>query len=57
MSRSLRIPWLVDLLRVDAGSDIAVLAADGRLDRRFEPRGPADQSHADTARAQRAAGR
>jgi hypothetical protein len=40
MSRSLRIPWVVDLLRVDAGSDIAVLAGDGRLDRRFEPRGP-----------------
>ena len=40
MSRSLRIPGLVDLIRVDASSDIRVLADDGRLDRRFERRGP-----------------
>src|SRR5262245_1256126 len=40
MGRSLRIPGLVDLIRVDAGSDIRVLADDGRLDRRFERCGP-----------------
>ena len=40
MGRSLRIPGLLDLLRVDARSDIRGLAEDGRLDRRFESRGP-----------------
>jgi hypothetical protein len=40
MGRSLRIPGLVDLIRVDASSEIRVLADDGRLDRRFERRGP-----------------
>jgi hypothetical protein len=40
MGRSLRIPGLVDLIRVDGGSDIRVLADDGRLDRRFERCGP-----------------
>jgi hypothetical protein len=40
MGRSLRIPGLVDLIRVDAGADIRALADDTRLDRRFEPRGP-----------------
>lgn len=40
MVRSLRIPGLIDLLRVDARPDIRGLASDARLDRRFEPRGP-----------------
>ena len=40
MSRSLRIPGLVDLIRTDARSEIRDLAVDGRLDRRFEARGP-----------------
>ena len=40
MGRSLRIPGLVDLIRVDAAPDIRVLAGDGRLDRRFEVSGP-----------------
>jgi hypothetical protein len=40
MGRSLRIPGLVDLIRVDTGADIRALADDSRLDRRFEPRGP-----------------
>jgi hypothetical protein len=40
MGRSLRIPGLIDLIRTDVGSDIRGLAADGRLDRRFEARGP-----------------
>jgi hypothetical protein len=40
MGRSLRIPGLVDLIRVDTGADIRALADDSRLDRRFESRGP-----------------
>ena len=40
MSRSLRIPGLIDLVRADTRSDIRGLANDGRLDRRFEARGP-----------------
>jgi hypothetical protein len=40
MSRSLRIPGLIDLVRADARSDIRALANDSRLDRRFEARGP-----------------
>jgi hypothetical protein len=40
MARSLRIPGLVDLIRVDTRSDIRALADDTRLDRRFELRGP-----------------
>ena len=40
MGRSLRIPGLIDLVQVDARSDIRSLANDARLDRRFEPRGP-----------------
>jgi hypothetical protein len=40
MGRSLRIPGLVDLIRVDVGADIRALADDSRLDRSFEPRGP-----------------
>jgi hypothetical protein len=40
MGRSLRIPGLVDLIRVDVGADIRVLADDSRLDRQFESRGP-----------------
>ncbi|MGA7489663.1 MAG: hypothetical protein WBW74_22285, partial [Xanthobacteraceae bacterium] len=40
MSRSFRIPGLIDLMQVDTGADIRVLADDGRLDRRFERRGP-----------------
>jgi hypothetical protein len=39
MVRSLRIPGLIDLVRVDARSDIRGLANDSRLDRRFDPRG------------------
>jgi len=40
MARALRIPWLVDLIRTDDRSEIALLAGDLRLDRRFEARGP-----------------
>jgi hypothetical protein len=40
MARSLRIPGLIDLVRVDARSDIRGLANDARLDRRFEAAGP-----------------
>ena len=40
MSRSLRIPGLIDLVRADTRSDIRGLANDSRLDRRFEARGP-----------------
>ena len=40
MSRSLRIPGLIDLVRADTRSDIRGLADDTRLDRRFEARGP-----------------
>src|SRR5258708_32899366 len=40
MSRSLRIPGLVDLIQADVRSDIRGLADDTRLDRSFDPRGP-----------------
>ena len=40
MGRSQRIPGLIDLVRADARADIRGLADDGRLDRKFEPRGP-----------------
>jgi hypothetical protein len=40
MGRLLRIPGVIDLMRVDTSADIRVLADDSRLDRRFEPRGP-----------------
>jgi hypothetical protein len=40
MARSLRIPGLIDLVRVDARSDIRGLADDSRLDRRFDATGP-----------------
>jgi hypothetical protein len=40
MGQSLRIPGLVDLIRVDVGADIRALADDSRLDRDFEARGP-----------------
>jgi hypothetical protein len=40
MSRPLRIPGLIDLIRADVRSDIRGLAADSRLDRRLEARGP-----------------
>src|SRR3977135_1557559 len=40
MARSLRIPGLIDLVRVDARSDIRGLANDARLDRRFDAAGP-----------------
>ena len=40
MGQSLRIPGLVDLIRVDVGADIRALADDSRLDRGFEARGP-----------------
>jgi hypothetical protein len=40
MGRTLRIPGLIDLIRVDARADIRGLANDPRLDRRFELRGP-----------------
>ena len=40
MARSLRIPGLLDLVRVDARSDIRILANDARLDRRFDACGP-----------------
>ena len=57
MGRSLRIPGLLDLLRVDARSDIRGLADDGRLDRRFELARTADQSPSGAARPQRVAHR
>jgi hypothetical protein len=40
MGRTLRIPGLIDLIRVDARADIRSLANDPRLDRRFDQRGP-----------------
>src|SRR6516162_8852948 len=40
MSRSLRIPGLVDLIQADVRSDIRGLADDTRLDRSFDPSGP-----------------
>lgn len=40
MARSIRIPFLVDLKRVDAKPDIRALSLDERLDRDFVRRGP-----------------
>jgi hypothetical protein len=40
MSRSLRIPFIVDLLRTDDPAQIRAFAADMRLDRDFTQRGP-----------------
>src|SRR5262245_36786375 len=40
MSRSLRIPGLIDLVQANARPDIRALADDTRLDRKFELRGP-----------------
>lgn len=40
MARRLRIPGVVDMLRTDDPAEILALAADPRLDRRFEARGP-----------------
>ena len=57
MSRSLRIPGLIDLIRTDARSEIRDLAVDGRLDRRFEARGPLINRILLQPRPQRAAGR
>jgi hypothetical protein len=40
MGKTLRIPGLIDVLRTDYPDEIAALAADSRLDRRFEGAGP-----------------
>jgi hypothetical protein len=40
MGRSFRIPGLIDLMQVDARSEIRSLANDARLDRKFDLRGP-----------------
>lgn len=40
MARSIRIPGLVDIKKVDDKAEILALSRDARLDRRFEPRGP-----------------
>src|SRR5260370_12191795 len=40
MTRSLRIPGLVDLIQADVRPDIRGFADDARLDRSFDPRGP-----------------
>jgi hypothetical protein len=40
MVRSIHIPGLVDIKKVDDKADIRTLSLDERLDRRFEPRGP-----------------
>ena len=40
MARSIRIPGLVDIKKVDSKAEILTLSLDARLDRRFEPRGP-----------------
>jgi hypothetical protein len=40
MARSLRIPGLIDLVKVDERSEIRGLSNDSRLDRRFDARGP-----------------
>jgi hypothetical protein len=40
MARSVRIPWLIDLKRVDDKIELRALSADQGLDRRFEARGP-----------------
>src|SRR5262245_13293218 len=40
MARSIRIPFLADLNKVDSKADVRTLNANADLDRRFEPRGP-----------------
>lgn len=40
MARSIRIPGLVDIKKVDDKAEILTLSLDARLDRRFESRGP-----------------
>jgi hypothetical protein len=40
MARSIHIPGLVDIKKIDDKADIAQLSLDTRLDRRFESRGP-----------------
>lgn len=40
MAFSIRIPWLVDLLKVTDKTELRLLTVDTRLDRRFEARGP-----------------
>jgi hypothetical protein len=40
MGRSIHIPGLVDIKKIDDKADIRTLSLDTRLDRRFEPRGP-----------------
>jgi hypothetical protein len=40
MARSIRIPGLVDIKKVEDRAEIMTLSLDARLDRRFEPRGP-----------------
>src|SRR6185295_10693521 len=40
MARSIRIPFLIDLKRVDAKPDIRALSLNERLDRDFVARGP-----------------
>jgi hypothetical protein len=40
MARSMHIPGLVDIKKVDDKAEIAKLSLDQRLDRRFEPEGP-----------------
>ncbi len=40
MARRIRVPWLVDVLLVDDPHEIGELAAEPRLDRRFDPVGP-----------------
>ena len=37
MARRIRVPWLVDILLVDDPHEIGELAAEPRLDRRFDP--------------------
>src|SRR5882724_10689298 len=40
MARSIRIPFLADLKKVDSKADVRTLSASADLDRRFEKRGP-----------------
>ena len=40
MARSIRIPFLADLKKVDSKAEVRTLNANADLDRRFEPRGP-----------------
>jgi hypothetical protein len=39
MARSIRIPWLIDLKRIEDKGEIATLSLDTRIDRAFKPRG------------------